>query len=51
MASTRSCRGLMARPDLYAIHKKEGLIQVILVREKGGGNSCALIVGSAISGE
>ncbi len=51
IARTRSWPDLVAQPDLYIIHRNDGLIQVILPSLNGGTNRPAAIAGSAIDGE
>src|SRR5689334_1736639 len=49
-ASTRSWSGLSAQPQRYIIHRKDGLIQVILFRLNGATKRPVAKAGSAISG-
>ena len=48
MESTLSCPDFLAHPHRYIIHRKDGLIHVILVMEKGGTKRPAATAGPAI---
>lgn len=50
MDSTRSWPGLVAQPQRYIIHRKDGLIHVIRSRLKGATKRPAATAGSATCG-